>query len=113
VFVTNVVKHRPPNNRTPSRQEIGACAKYLRMEVQLVHPKIIVPLGRVALFQWIPGGSIRARHGVALGFAEFFIIPTYHPAAALRSSEVRRLLATDFQNLGRLLERVGQERASD
>jgi uracil-DNA glycosylase len=96
VFITNVVKCRPPDNRDPEPDEIAACAPYLQRQLEILDPALIVTLGRHSLGRFMPGERISQAHGTvrpidpatgapnALGFA------LYHPAAALRSTEVER-----------------------
>jgi uracil-DNA glycosylase len=96
VFITNVVKCRPPDNRDPEPDEIAACAPFLQRQLEVLDPALIVTLGRHSLGRFMPGERISQAHGTvraidaatgasnALGFA------LYHPAAALRSSEVER-----------------------
>ena len=96
VFITNVVKCRPPDNRDPEPDEIAACAPYLQRQLEVLDPALIVTLGRHSLGRFMPGERISQAHGTvrpidpatgapnALGFA------LYHPAAALRSTEVER-----------------------
>jgi len=96
VFITNVVKCRPPDNRDPEPDEIAACAPYLQRQLEVLDPALVVTLGRHSLGRFMPGERISQAHGTvrpidpatgapnALGFA------LYHPAAALRSTEVER-----------------------
>jgi len=100
VFITNVVKCRPPQNRDPEPDEISACAPYLDEQIRLVSPKLIIVLGRHALARLIPGSSgIKAVHGRVFRKQGLVIFPTYHPAAALRNAEVFEELKEDFNNL--------------
>ena len=105
VFITNMVKCRPPNNRDPFPGEINACAHYLDDQIVAVAPKVIVPLGRHALARWFPRDSIskvRARPRV---FGGVTIFPLYHPAAALHNGALRAAIEADFAKLGELLRR--------
>ena len=104
VYITNMVKCRPPNNRDPLPEETAACAHYLDAQVAAIAPKIIVPLGRHALGRWFPNesiGRLRARPRVFDGITLF---PLYHPAAALHNGDLRSTIADDFLKLGALLE---------
>ena len=103
VFITNMVKCRPPNNRDPFPGEISACSRHLDAQIQTTSPKVIVPLGRHALARWFPKDSIskvRARPRVFDGIT---IFPLYHPAAALHNGALRATIEADFAKLGSLL----------
>ena len=109
VFITNMVKCRPPNNRDPFPGEISACSRYLDAQIESIKPAVIVPLGRHALARWFPRDSIskvRARPRVFDGITLF---PLYHPAAALHNGALRATIEADFAKLGELLrEREAQ-----
>ena len=109
VFITNMVKCRPPNNRDPFPGEISACSRYLDAQIESIKPAVIVPLGRHALARWFPKDSIskvRARPRVFDGITLF---PLYHPAAALHNGALRATIEADFAKLGELLrEREAQ-----
>ncbi|MXY59376.1 MAG: uracil-DNA glycosylase [Chloroflexi bacterium] len=103
VFITNMVKCRPPNNRDPFPGEISACSRYLDAQIDSIKPTVIVPLGRHALARWFPRDSIskvRARPRVFDGIT---IFPLYHPAAALHNGALRATIEADFAKLGALL----------
>ncbi|MXW30044.1 MAG: uracil-DNA glycosylase [Chloroflexi bacterium] len=103
VFITNMVKCRPPNNRDPFPGEISACSRYLDAQIDSIKPAVIVPLGRHALARWFPRDSIskvRARPRVFDGIT---IFPLYHPAAALHNGALRATIEADFAKLGALL----------
>lgn len=108
VYITNVVKCRPPGNRDPAPEEIAACAPYLERQIALVDPRVIVTLGRFAMAHWFPGEAISRIHGQPRRADARLIVPMYHPAAALRNGALRPVLEADFAQLPRLLE---QERA--
>jgi uracil-DNA glycosylase len=96
VFITNVVKCRPPDNRDPEPDEIAACAPYLERQLEVLDPALIVTLGRHSLGRFMPGERISQAHGTvrpvdpASGAANALAFALYHPAAALRSTEVER-----------------------
>ena len=96
VFITNVVKCRPPDNRDPEADEIAACAPYLRRQLEVLDPALVVTLGRHSLGGFMPGARISAAHGTfrpadaATGARNALAYALYHPAAALRSAEVER-----------------------
>lgn len=103
VFITNVLKHRPPNNRDPQTEEIAACASWLDEQIKIVDPKIIVTLGRFSLAKFIPGVTISKVHGQKRLHHGRIIVPMFHPAAALRSAPVMEQLKQDFRQLSQLL----------
>ena len=103
VFIGNVIKHRPPQNRDPLPTEIKACQPYLDQQIEIIDPKVIVTLGRFAMNLFLPGEYISQIHGqtryaVYLG-KKYVIMPLYHPAAALRNSKVMEATQEDFQKL--------------
>ncbi len=108
VYITNIVKYRPPENRDPSKEEIKACEAWLHAEIQLIQPKLIVTLGRYALNHFIPDVKIGEAHGQSyardipgLGKQTFFAL--YHPAAALYNGGMRETLLKDFKKIRKLL----------
>lgn len=107
VFIGNVVKHRPPNNRDPMPEEIEACKEFLDEQIRIINPKIIVTLGRFSLNKFLPGEYISKVHGQAR-FVDFagkrlIVIPMYHPAAALRNGGVMLQLQEDFKKIKKFL----------
>ncbi len=107
VYVTNIVKYRPPENRDPSDEEKDSCRVWLNAELLFIKPKVIVTLGRHALGRFVPNVSISISHG------EMFEHPTgipvfamYHPAAALYNPNLRKDLANDFVKLKNFLNTV-------
>lgn len=109
VFIGNVVKHRPPENRDPLPQEIEACRPFLDKQIEIIDPRMIVTLGRYSLNKFLPGEFISKVHGQArfVDFAgkKMIVIPMYHPAAALRSSIIMEEIKKDFQKIVQFLER--------
>lgn len=103
VYITNVVKHRPPKNRGPNKDEIRACLPYLQRQIQIINPKVVVPLGRYALETFIKDQPISKIHGQAFKVGERIVLPLYHPAAALRSGAVLQDLEKDFARLPKVL----------
>jgi DNA polymerase len=99
VFITNVVKCRPPGNRDPEPSEIEACAPYLDRQEQALEPVLVVTLGRHSLQRYLPGARISEVHGRLRRAGGRFVLPMYHPAAALRSAGLREALAHDFRGL--------------
>ncbi|HEY4695170.1 MAG TPA: uracil-DNA glycosylase [Candidatus Nanoarchaeia archaeon] len=96
VFIGNVIKHRPPENRDPLPTEITACALWLDQQLAIVRPKIIVTLGRFSMAKFLPGAKISSVHGVPKRVREYIVIPMYHPAAALRSQGLMSEFTEDF-----------------
>lgn len=112
VFITNIVKFRPPDNRDPFDNEIAACADWLDRQIKIISPKIIVTLGRFSMAKFIPGVTISQIHGQAR-FYELptmnykpTIFPMYHPAAALRGTTMLNAFKEDFVKLKNLLHPV-------
>lgn len=115
IYITNVVKYRPPNNRDPLPEEVAACWSWLRAQIELIDPDIIILLGRHALERFVPGKRISVEHGKAfrrtvpdLGTYVFFAL--YHPAAALYNGSMRETLMKDFAKIPKILELLGNER---
>jgi uracil-DNA glycosylase family 4 len=103
VYISNMVKHRPPDNRDPLPGEIQACAKYLEEQIKLINPKVVIPLGRHALAKWFPKDTISKVHGRPRRLGELTLFPQYHPAAVLHNPTIRPALERDFQEMGKLL----------
>ena len=103
VFVANMVKCRPPNNRDPEIAERAACEPFLSEQIAGIRPKLIVPLGRIALQYFVPGATISRAHGKSVRAGVHLIYPVYHPAAALRQGALLRILRQDFQRIPELL----------
>jgi uracil-DNA glycosylase family 4 len=99
VYITNVVKCRPPGNRDPMPTEISACAPYLERQIQLIKPKVIVTLGRFSMYRYFPGASISKIHGQPKRVGNVLVVPMFHPAAALHQPKWRPLVEADFKKL--------------
>ncbi|HEX5396700.1 MAG TPA: uracil-DNA glycosylase [Candidatus Limnocylindria bacterium] len=99
VFITNVVKCRPPANRDPLPDEIAACGHYLDAQEVELDPVVIVTLGRFSLRRYLPGERIGAVHGRVRRSGSRFIFPMYHPAAALHQASLRETLFADIRSL--------------
>ena len=106
VFITNVVKCRPPNNRDPLPGEIDACRKHLQRQIELIGPRIIVSLGRYSLAWFFPREAISKVHGQAKVRDGIYFIPMYHPAAALHAGNMRKVIEEDFRKIPAVLERA-------
>ena len=111
VFITNVVKCRPPGNRDPMPDEIAACAPYyLDRQIDVIDPAIIVTLGRFSMARWFPGEKISKIHGQPKRDGKRLIVPMYHPAAALHQSALRGAIEDDFAKLPKILADAERER---
>ena len=104
VFIANMVKCRPPDNRDPSPAEITACTKYLDRQIELVNPKLIVTLGRFAFGRYFPGEGITKARGKLREKDGRKIFPVLHPAAVLRREELRPTMIEDFKAISEILE---------
>ena len=109
VFITNVVKCRPPDNRDPEPDEVAACAPFLRRQLEILDPALIVTLGRHSMGRFMPGARIGQAHGTtgpvdpATGAADATVFAMYHPAAALRGAEVERQSYEDVGHVPQVL----------
>jgi DNA polymerase len=99
VFITNVVKCRPPGNRDPEPNEIAACADFLDRQQRILDPAVIVTLGRFSLQRYLPGARISAIHGQVRRVGGRAVFPMYHPAAALRADGLRETIFRDIRAL--------------
>ena len=116
VFITNVVKCRPPGNRDPEPDEIAACAPYLRRQLEALDPALIVTLGRHSLDAFRPGARISQSHGTVTpapassGANGALHLALYHPAAALRSTAIKATLAAEAATIPQTLEQARARR---
>ncbi len=99
VYITNIVKRRPPENRDPEPEELEAYRPYLTREIEILSPKVIAPLGRYSMNYILPLAKISNDHGRVFWWGDRLVIPLYHPAAALRSTNVLHELEKDFKKL--------------
>lgn len=104
IFITNVVKHRPPNNRDPLPEEIEACRGWLDQQIELIHPKVIVTISRFAMVRWFPNEKISMIHGKGKRFGDMVVVPMFHPAAALHNVNLKPQLIEDFKKLPKYIE---------
>jgi DNA polymerase len=109
VFITNVVKCRPPSNRDPSPDELAACDTYLEAQIQAINPSIIVTLGRFSMGKFISDVKISAVHGQMRKVGDRFVIPMFHPAAALHQPQLKPSILGDF---AKLPEQLNEARAA-
>jgi uracil-DNA glycosylase family 4 len=106
VFITNIVKCRPPNNRAPRKPEIEACNPYLQSQIKLVNPRIVCALGTPAITTLMGDEYSASRfHGKPLTKGGVILLPMYHPAATLYDASLKETLFHDFQILKKLLEK--------
>ena len=106
VWIGNVVKCRPPGNRDPQPEELISCDEYLERQIRAINPKIIITLGRFSMGKFIPSVKISTAHGQMRKVGSRFIIPMYHPAAALHQPKWRPQIVADFAKLPRQLEQA-------
>jgi len=99
VYVTNIVKYRPPDNRDPSSKEKQQFVEYLSKELAIIEPNVIVTLGRHALNSFLPNLRISEVHGQVQTEQDSVLLPLYHPAAALYNGSLRQTLFDDFMRL--------------
>jgi DNA polymerase len=104
VFIANMVKCRPPQNRDPQPAEISACSKYLDRQIELIDPDLIVTLGRFSLARFLPGESISRAHGKLRQKDGRYVYPVMHPAAGLHRHELRSIIMQDFKTIPQNLE---------
>ena len=108
VYIANVIKCRPPQNRDPLPSEIQACRKWLDRQIELIHPKMIVTLGRYSLARYFPNESIGKIHGKERKLGDVIYYPMYHPAAALHQGSLRQIIEADMLRIPQILAR-GEE----
>jgi DNA polymerase len=112
VFITNVVKCRPPSNRVPEEDEVAACRPYLERQIELIQPKVICILGRTAYSSLLGGGSITANRGKIVEKAGQRYFLTIHPAAAIYRKSLISVLESDLKKLSSALKAIEDDRSS-
>jgi DNA polymerase len=118
VFITNIVKCRPPENRDPEPDEIAACAPYLRRQLEALDPAVVVTLGRHSMGRFMPGARISQAHGTerlvdpATGARDATVFAMYHPAAALRTPAIERESYDDIARIPTVLTDARARRAA-
>ncbi len=108
VFITNVVKCRPPSNRDPQPDELAACAGFLDHQIEAIDPRIIITLGRYSMAKFIPNVKISEVHGQPFWHRGRMIVPMFHPAAALHQPSLKTGVERDFSRLGELIQQARQ-----
>ena len=111
VYIANVVKCRPPNNRDPLPTEIAACKPWLDQQMEFLHPRVVVTLGRFSMARWFPGQSISRIHGRPEERDGLTVVPMFHPAAALHQQALKATIIEDFRRLPKILEQLRQVEA--
>ncbi len=110
VFITNVVHHRPPENRDPLPDEITAYGKYLDQIINILNPKVVITLGRFSMAKFLPNVFISSVHGqkkeVIWNEKKIIVFPMYHPAASLRNGAILEAEKKDFLYMGKLLPEI-------
>lgn len=106
IYITNIVKYRPPNNRDPYPEEKLAFMPYLESQIEVIQPKIVVTLGRHSLNCFLPDLSISACHGQPKRYKGRVYLPLFHPAAALYNGEMRQTLIDDFALIPAIIEKI-------
>ena len=115
IYITNIVKYRPPNNRDPLPEEKTACSEWLYEELNCIQPKLIVFLGRHSMNDFFPDLTISTAHGKLIHKkfkrieTEYFI-PLYHPASALYNGRLREVLLQDFKKIPQALQKIDASR---
>jgi DNA polymerase len=114
VYITNIIKYRPPNNRDPLPEEKELCNEWLINEVKIISPKLIVFLGRHSMERFFPSEKISEIHGKLLiknteEFGKQAFMPLYHPAAALYNGGMRETLIKDFRKIKIALEKINHQ----
>lgn len=108
VYISNIVKARPPENRDPTPEEIAAYKPYLDAEIEILEPTLIVTLGRLSMGKFLPEVKISQVHGrlhrIALSNKTMYILPMYHPAAALRSTATKTAFIADFKKIPKIID---------
>ncbi len=107
VYITNLVKKRPPLNRNPREGEMLFFAPYLIKEIEIVKPKIIIPLGKFAFNFFFKNKLISQYQGREMKYKEYIIFPIYHPAATLRNGQVKEAYDKSFHKLNKLIKKYG------
>jgi len=108
VFITNVVKCRPPGNRDPMPEELTSCSGYLERQILAINPKAIVTLGRYSMAHFLPNAKISNMHGQAVKVKGRLVIAMYHPAAALHQQSLKSTIEQDFSRLPDLIAQAAR-----
>ncbi|MCL0028668.1 uracil-DNA glycosylase [Dehalococcoidia bacterium] len=107
VYITNMLKCRPPRNRDPLANEIDSCSPYLTQQIEMISPRVIVTLGRFSFSKFFSGETISSARGKARRWRDLMVYPMYHPAAALHNPGLRPAIESDFRRLPGIIEQAG------
>lgn len=109
IYITNIVKCRPPDNRNPNREEMKACSPILKTEIKYIKPKVIVPLGSIAL-KYLVGSDkkITEDRGKWFNKGDIYFLPTFHPAYLLRNANMKKYVWKDFKLIKKTIERINE-----
>jgi uracil-DNA glycosylase family 4 len=110
IYITNIVKYRPPNNRDPLPDEKAAFLPFLRAQLDIIQPKLIVTLGRHSMDSLLPGLQISEAHGQPKRYNGLVYMPLFHPAAALYNGGLRQTLIDDFAQIPKVLELIKESK---
>jgi DNA polymerase len=108
VYIANVIKCRPPDNRDPLPTEIQNCRHWLDSQIEIIKPKMVVTLGRYSMARYFPGKSISKIHGTALKQEGVIYFAMYHPAAALHQQSLKMAIEADMLKIPKLLAEAGK-----
>lgn len=112
IYITNIVKYRPPNNRDPLPEEKKAFMPYLVRQLEVIQPKLVVTLGRHSMEVLLPGLKISQVHGqpkrITFGTNKLVVMPLFHPAAALYNGAMRQTLLDDFTKIPAVIHKIEQ-----
>jgi len=108
VYITNIVKRRPPDNRDPLPEEIESYRPYLKEQLQIIDPPIVVPLGRFSMNYFLPEAKITRDQGKVFRLGGRLVMPVFHPAAALRSTEALEQFKKSLKKLPTILEKLDE-----
>ena len=106
VYICNVIKCRPPQNRDPLPEEMDACRPYIDRQLELIKPKVVITISRFAMARWFPEKKISEIHGKPKKFGNLVVLPMYHPAAALHQPSLKRVLEEDFKRVPHILKEM-------
>jgi len=115
VYIANVVKCRPPQNRDPLPEEVASCWPWLLEQIKIIQPKLIVTLGRHSMERFLPNQKISIVHGKAMrreieGIGKQIFYTLYHPAAALYNGSMREILIKDFERIPKIIEKIESQK---
>lgn len=114
IYISNIVKVRPPDNRDPSLEELAAFKQYLDEEIEILQPELIVTLGRFSMGKFLPGAKISAIHGrlhkVKWDEKTSYVLPMFHPAAALRATSTKQAFISDFKKIPKIIPWIKQQK---